>query len=46
MRKWGFADFRFFGQLIVAPLTAALLSEVGSDGSHGKLPSENDFSSL
>ena len=28
--------FRSFGQLLVAPLTAALLSEVGSDGSHAR----------
>ena len=38
MRMEGFADFRSFGQLLVAPLTAALLSEVGSDGFHGRLP--------
>ena len=33
MWKGAFEDFRCFGQLFVAPLTAALLSEVGSDGS-------------
>jgi hypothetical protein len=36
MRKEGFVVFRSFGQLTVAPLTAALLSEVGSDGSHAR----------
>jgi hypothetical protein len=36
----------FFGQLFVAPLTAGLLSEVGSDKSHARLPFKNDFSSL
>jgi hypothetical protein len=46
MRMVGFAFFRSFGQLPVAPLTAALLSEVGSDGFHGRLSFENDFSSL
>jgi hypothetical protein len=46
MRMVGFAFFRSFGQLFVAPLTAALLSEVGSDGFHGRLPFENYFSSL
>jgi hypothetical protein len=34
MEKKGFAVFRSFGQLPVAPLTAALMSEVGSDGYH------------
>jgi hypothetical protein len=42
----GFAFFRSFGQLLVATLTAALLSEEGSDGFHGRLPIKNDFSSL
>ena len=34
IEKEGFAVFRSFGYFFVAPLTAALLSEVGSDGSH------------
>ena len=32
----GFRSFSFFGQLSAAPLTAALLSEVGSDGYHAR----------
>ena len=32
----GFRSFRSFGQLFVAPSTAALLPEVGSDGSHAR----------
>jgi hypothetical protein len=43
MRMVGFAFFRSFGQLFVALLTAVLLSEVGSDGFHGRLPFENYF---
>ncbi len=36
MRKGAFAVFRTFGQLTVAPLIAALLSEVVLDGSHAR----------
>ena len=36
MRKEGFAVFRSFGQLLVAPLTVALLSEIEFDGFHGR----------
>ena len=46
MYAQSFVFFRSFGQLTVAPLTAALLSEVGSDGSHARLPFKDDFSSL
>ncbi len=46
MRMEGFAFFPSFGQLFVAQLTAALLSEVESDGFHGRLSFKNDFSSL
>jgi hypothetical protein len=38
--------FRSFGQLFMAPLTAALLSELRSDEFHGRLPFENCLSSL
>ena len=36
MEKEGFEVFRFFGQPFLAPLTAVLLSEVGSDGFHAR----------
>ena len=38
MRKVAFEDFRSFGQPTVAPLTAALLSEIVLDGFHARLP--------
>jgi hypothetical protein len=46
MRMVGFAFFRSFGQLLVAPLTAALLSEIVFDGFYGRLPFENYFLSF